>query len=158
MQTKNHPVTLLLICITVTLLATNVAAQEKKIDRSQLPAPVEATVKAQSEGATVSGFSTETEHGQTYYEAELKINGHSKDLLMDAQGNVVEIEEEVGMDALPDAVKGGLQTKAGDGKLLKIESLTKHGTLVAYEAQVIKKGKKSEIQVGPDGKPLAHEE
>jgi hypothetical protein len=39
-----------------------------------------------------------------------------------------------------------------------VESLTKHGTLVAYEAQVLNKGKKSEIQVGPDGKPLAHEE
>jgi hypothetical protein len=29
--------------------------------------------------------------------------------------------------------------------------------LVAYEAQVLTGGKKSEIQVGPDGAPLAHE-
>jgi hypothetical protein len=29
---------------------------------------------------------------------------------------------------------------------------------VAYEAQVLTDGKKSEVQVGPDGKPLAHKE
>jgi hypothetical protein len=29
---------------------------------------------------------------------------------------------------------------------------------VAYEAKVSTNGKKSEVQVGPDGKPLEHEE
>jgi hypothetical protein len=39
-----------------------------------------------------------------------------------------------------------------------VESLTKKGKLVAYEAKVNTGGKKSEVQVGPDGKPLDHEE
>ena len=30
--------------------------------------------------------------------------------------------------------------------------------LVAYEAQVMSEGKKSEVQIGPDGKALNHEE
>ena len=55
-------------------------------------------------------------------------------------------------------MKEGLQAKAGKGKLLKVESVTKHDKLVAYEAQVMSEGKKSEVQVGPDGKPLNHEE
>jgi len=29
---------------------------------------------------------------------------------------------------------------------------------VAYEAKVIREGKKSEVQAGPDGRPLNHEE
>jgi hypothetical protein len=68
------------------------------------------------------------------------------------------VEEQVALDALPAAVKAGLQAKAGDGKLVKVETLTKQDKLVAYEAQVTRDGKKSEIQVGPDGKPLDHEE
>ena len=40
----------------------------------------------------------------------------------------------------------------------KVESLTKNGKLVAYEAIVSTGTGKSEIQVGPEGKPLAHEE
>lgn len=144
----------------VATLATLAIAQEqeKKIQRSDLPAPVEKSVAAQSQGATIKGFSQEKENGQTYYEAEMTVNGHSKDVLIDPNGNVVEVEEQVALDSLPAEVKGGLQAKAGKGKIVKVESLTKHDKLVAYEAKVQTAGKRSEIQVGPDGKPLDHEE
>lgn len=62
------------------------------------------------------------------------------------------------MDALPAAVKAGLQAKAGEGKRVKVESIMKKDNLVAYEAQVRNGSKRSEVQVGPDGKPLDHEE
>ena len=140
------------------LLAGNTSGQEKKIKRADLPAAVEKTVAAQSSGATIRGFSTEKENGKTLYEAELTVNGHSKDISMTADGSIVEIEEQVAMDSLSPEVKAGLQAKAGDGKILKVESLTKKDKIVAYEAKVETKGKKTEIQVGPDGKPLDHEE
>jgi hypothetical protein len=140
------------------LLAGNASAQEKKIKRSDLPPAVEKTVAVQSAGATIRGFSTEKENGQTLYEAELTVNGHSKDISMTADGSIVEIEEQVSLDSLPAEVKAGLQVKAGTGKILKVESLTKKDKIVAYEAKVETNGKKTEVQVGPDGKPLDHEE
>jgi len=139
-------------------LAGIASAQEKKIKRSDLPPAVEKTVAEQSKGATIRGFSTEQEKGQTLYEVEMTVSGHSKDVSMTADGTIVEVEEQVAMDSLSAGVKAGLQAKAGAGKILKVESLTKKGTLVAYEAQVETNGKKSEVQVGPDGKPLDHEE
>src|SRR5437899_1803660 len=57
-----------------------VAAQEKKIKRSDLPPAVEKTVARESVGATIRGFSEEKENGQTFYEAEMTVNGHSKDV------------------------------------------------------------------------------
>jgi hypothetical protein len=140
------------------LLAGTASAQEKKIKRSDLPPAVEKTVAEQSKGATIRGFSTEQEKGQTLYEVEMTVSGHSKDVSMTADGTIVEVEEQVAMDSLSAEVKAGLQAKAGAGKILKVESLTKKGKLVAYEAQVETNGKKSEVQVGPDGKPLDHEE
>jgi len=149
----------LLVLVTIAVASTLFAQeQEKKIQRSELPAAVEKTVAEQSKGATIKGFSQERENGQTYYEAEMMVNGHSKDVLIDANGNIAEVEEQVSLDSLPAAVKGGLQSKAGNGTITKVESLTKHDKLVAYEAQVKTAGKRSEIQVGPDGKPLDHEE
>jgi len=139
-------------------LATTVVAQEKKIQRADLPSAVEKTVAAQTQGATIKGFSQEKENGQTLYEAETTVNGHSKDITIDANGALVEIEEQVALDSLPSTVKAGLQAKAGEGKIVKVESLTKHDKIVAYEAKVQTAGKKTEIQVGPDGKPLDHEE
>jgi hypothetical protein len=132
--------------------------QEKKIQRSDLPPAVERAVAEQSKGATIRGFSEEQENGQTFYETELMVNGHSKDVLVDVNGAVVEVEEEVSTESLPAAVRQGLQEKAGNGKLVKVEKLTKKDKLVAYEAQVLINGKKSEVQVGPDGKLLDHEE
>jgi hypothetical protein len=140
------------------LLSALGIAQEKKIERSDLPPAVEKTVAEQSKGATIRGFSQEQEKGQTFYEAELIINGHSKDVLMDGAGEVVEVEEQVALESLPAQVQAGLRAKAAGGKIGKVESLTKKDKLVAYEAKVVKDGKKSEIQVGPDGKALDHEE
>jgi hypothetical protein len=150
--------TAVFVIVASALLTASAISQEKAIKRAQLPKPVEATVAAQSQGAKVRGFSVEKENGQTYYEAQFLVNGHTKDVLMDPDGKIVEVEEQVAMDALPGQVRDGLQDKAGKGRLVNVESITKHDRLVAYEARVITAGKNSEIQVGPDGKPLDHEE
>jgi hypothetical protein len=55
-------------------------------------------------------------------------------------------------------VRDGLRHLAGSGTITKVESLSKKDAIVAYEAHVQTNGKKAEIQVGPDGKPLAHPE
>jgi len=148
------------ICVLVVSLMVvgSAFAQEKKIKRSELPAAVEKTVVEQSKGATIRGFSEEKENGQTTYEAEMLVDGHTKDVQMDSNGAVMEIEEQVDLQTVSAEVKAGLEAKAGKGKITKVESITKKDKLVAYEAQVVTDGKKSEVQVGPDGKPLDHEE
>jgi hypothetical protein len=133
-------------------------AQERKIYRTELPPAVDKTVQEQSVGATIRGFSTELEQGQRTYEVELSVNGHGKDISMDPQGRIVEVEEEVAIDSLPSAVKEGLTRMAGSGRLSKVESITKGGKLVAYEAVLVAGKRRSEIQVGPDGKRLTHPE
>lgn len=149
------------ILVIAGLTAAGMAAaqgQEKKINRSDLPAAVEKTVAAESAGATIKGFSREKENGQIFYEAEMTVNGRTKDMLIDANGAVVEVEEEVALDSLSPEIKAGLLAKADKGKITTVETIKKRNKLVAYEAKVNTNGKKSEVQVGPDGKPLDHEE
>jgi uncharacterized membrane protein YkoI len=136
------------------LLCVSAQGSEKKVKMKDLPKAVQKTVQEQSNGGTISGLSKEVEHGKTYYEVELKVNGHGKDMLIDPTGAIVEVEDEVTMDSLPPAVKTALEAKAGKGKIIKVESITKNNTLVAYEAQVNTAGKKSEIKVGPEGKAI----
>jgi uncharacterized membrane protein YkoI len=144
--------------VPILMFSAIAGSQEKKITRSDLPPAVEKTVEAQSKGATIRSFSKETEDGQVRYEVALMVDGHSKDVAMDTGGAIVEVEEQVAIDSLPGPVREGLQAKAGKGKLLKVESITKHDKLMAYEAQVMTGGKKSEVQVNSEGKPLDHEE
>jgi hypothetical protein len=150
----------LILAALVTGLATlsAIQAQEKKLKREELPPAVEKTVAEQSKGAAIRGFSTELEDGKGLYEVELVVSGHGKDISMDEKGNIVEVEEEVSIESLPASVKDGFTKAAGSGTVGKVESITKNGKLVAYEAVVKTGTKHSEIQVGPDGKKLAHPE
>lgn len=145
---------------TAFVLASTLVAvgQEKKMDKFSLPPAVQKTAEEQSKGATVKGYSTEVENGKRTYEVEMIVNGHSRDIEIAADGTLNEIEEEVAFSALPANVQTALTAKAAGAKITKVESLTKHGKLVAYEAATLNGTKKGEIQVGPDGGKLAHAE
>jgi uncharacterized membrane protein YkoI len=151
---KTYQATLLATTLCISALGL---AEEKAISRSDLPPAVEKTLQQQLKGATVKGFSAEKENGRVVYEAQLLVNGHTKDILLDASGTIQEVEEEVAFDSLPIEVKASLRARAKNGKITKVESLIKQDKLVAYEAQVEKNGKQSEIQVGPKGERLMRE-
>lgn len=146
---------LLGLCTCVVAFA---AVKERTLQKSDLPAAVQKTADEQSKGATVRGYASEVEDGKLQYELQLTVNGHSKDVSIASDGTVLEVEEQVDLSALPAGVREGLQKKAGAGKIAKVESLTKGGKLVAYEAQVLTGTKHSEVQVGPNGQSLAHPE
>lgn len=89
---------------------------------------------------------------------QLMVGDRTKAVTIDPQGNILEVEEQIAPDALPANVFHGLSAQARKGRLAKVESLTRQGKIVAYEAQVITDGKQSQIQVGADGQKLAHKE
>lgn len=130
---------------------------ERSVKLKDLPPAVQQTVKEQSRGGKIRGLAEEIKHGETFYEMELEVKGHSKDVIMDSLGNLVEIEEEVSLSSLPAAARITLEKQAGNGKIKEVESITKNNVIVAYEAE-IKIGKKSlEIRVTPDGQLLMTE-
>ena len=142
----------------VLAITLSASAQEKKIDRSALPPAVAKTVDQETKGATIKGFATEREHGKKVYEAETVVSGHTRDIQVAEDGTLTEVEEEVSFDSLSDSVKKGLTAKAAGAKITKVESLTKGGKLVAYEAATVRGAKHGEVQVGPNGAALKHEE
>ncbi len=146
------------VLASIFVLAITASAQEKKIERSLLPPAVEKAVRTETTGATIKGFAQEREHGKTFYEVETVLNGRTRDILFAVDGTVTEVEEEVPFDSLPADVQAGLKRKAAGAPIDKVESLTKSGKLVAYEGHIKRNGKSGEIQVGPKGGNLAHEE
>jgi hypothetical protein len=118
-----------------------------------LPPEVQKTVVEQSQGAKIRGFSKEIEQGKTFYEVELFVNGHTKDVLMDPSGAVVAIEEQVELAALPPAVKSAIEKHAGKRRILLVESVIKDGAVAYYEAHIKNRLRISEFKVGPDGQP-----
>jgi len=155
---KGHMAIALPFAACMLLAGTSLAQETERPARMRdLPQAVQTTVREQSRGAAVRGLSIETEKGQTFYEASLKVKGRVRDVLIDADGNVVEIEEQVTLASLPPAARAEIVKQAGKGRILTVESITKNNAIVAYEAHVKTTGKISEIKVDPDGKPLPPE-
>jgi uncharacterized membrane protein YkoI len=147
------------LLLTVALIGTlPLHGQDKKISRAQLPSAVAQTADKETQHATVKGYATEREHGKTFYEVETMVSGHTRDLQIDSSGMLTEVEEEVSMGSLSPAVQSAIKAKAMSAQIVKVESLTKGGKLVAYEASTVKNGKKGEVQVGATGETLKHEE
>jgi hypothetical protein len=131
-------------------LAPLALAQETKVKMKDLPAAVQKAVQEQTRTAKLRGLSKEVENGKTLYEAETTVNGKSRDILIDADGKVVEVEEATTLSAIPEPARKAFQQEAGAGKILTVETVTK-GSVVSYEAVIQKGGKKAEIKVRGDG-------
>jgi hypothetical protein len=140
-----------ILCVTA---ATQSDAAEQRVKRDELPPAVARTVQDLGRSAELRGLSKESEDGSVVYEAEFTVDGRSKDVLIDSGGKVLEVEQETEVDDLPVIVRDGLTALAGSGKIVEVETLTRNDRVFAYEAEVRTGLKKSEIQVGPDGKLL----
>ena len=141
-----------LVAVAIIAAASAVCAAEQKVQMKDLPPAVRDAVQRETKDATVKGLAKETEGDKTFYEAETEVKGHSRDLLFDTSGKLVEVEEETAVDAAPAAVKATLEKR---GKIVKLETVTKDAR-VTYEGVVDKSGRKSEVAVDADGKPVKH--
>lgn len=140
----------------LTALALGAAAfpvlAEKPLQRKDLSAAVEKTLAKEIEGATLKGLSSEPCEGPsrgTCYEVETVRGDRPRDLIIDAKGVVVEVEEGIALADVPEPVK---RAAAGFGRVVTAEKATRDGA-VSYELVVEKAGKKSEHVFRPDGTP-----
>ncbi len=136
-------------------LATSVpsSAREQQVKIDDLPAAVKQTVLEVSKGVKRRELTREVENGETFYEAELEVNGRTRDVIMDASGIVVLIEEEVDWNLVPAAVRATIETAAQGRKILFVETLTRNDKIEAYEAHVRKWWwREMEIKVDPEGR------
>jgi len=140
--------------IVIAIGFSSARASEKAINMKDLPAAVRRTVQEQSQGAVIRRLSKEIEGGKTVYEVEMKVKGHGKDVTIDASGEVIEVEEEVPLESLPNAARAAIEKAAGRGQITKVERVS-GGKQAAYEAHVRRDGKTSEIKIGDDGRFLS---
>jgi uncharacterized membrane protein YkoI len=123
---------------------------EVKVKMRDLPPAVQKAVREQSKGAVLRGLAKEVEKGVTLYEAELKVNGRTRDVSFDTDGKVVSVEEEVPLGSIPPGAQAAIRKSVGAGKLQLVEAVTSGGT-VYYEAHIKSGGKTSEIKVDANG-------
>ncbi len=126
---------------------------------TSLPAAVEAAIKALYPQAVIEEVQVEQE-GLKVYEVELEQNRQDVEVTVAPDGTIVEVETELAMEDLPPAVAAAI-TQAAEGARIKevIEEVTYAVVKLvkldrpqtSYEAELIRDGKISEIEVAADG-------
>lgn len=140
----------LAITTAAALLALGTAAAEKTVRLQDLPAAVQKTVREQTRNAILVGLAREDERGVVVYEAETKLDGRTRDLTINAAGEVIEVEEELPLSQVPAAARAAIEKAAAGGSLERVESVTKAGA-TRYEATYRAGGRKSRVVVSSDG-------
>lgn len=145
----------LTVLLAVVVFCLSFLAQENKgksLLLKDLPAVVQKTVEDNVKGGQIKNISKEKEDGIEQYEVESLVNGKSRDFNVDTKGNLLVVEESTTIDAIPAAAKASILKKVADGKLRTVETFTKPGQPLMYEAAYIdKKGKHHEVLVKADG-------
>src|ERR1700740_2020707 len=87
------------VCLAAALVAVvNASSAEEQVKKTDLPAVVQKAADAQSAGASVLGYTKDKKHGRFEYEVQLMVGDHTKDVTIDPQGRVLEVEEQVAAD------------------------------------------------------------
>jgi len=127
---------------------------EREVTEAQVPAPALAELKKLAGRATITEFAEEVEHGHTFYEGSWQTpSGAKMDVLVTASGDLVEIEERVTADQVPEAVLKAAGKAAGKGAKLGFEKKT----MVLYEVKFRKGGRRHELLLTPDGRAVEEE-
>jgi len=137
------------------IVALVAVAQENKgkgLQLRDLPAAVQKTVQDHLMGGEIKSIGKEREDGVEQYEVESVLNGNSRDFNVDSKGNLLLVEIATTLDAIPAAARASILQKVSDGKLAAVETFTKTGQAMMYEASYTgKNGKKHEVLVKADG-------
>jgi len=124
-------------CLLLLTIAGLVFGAEKKVQMKDLPPDVQKTVQEQTKGATIKAL--------------IKVNGKTRDFIVDEKGTVVEVEEQTSLDKIPAAAKAAIEKTIAGGKLGMVETFTKGGQTSYEAAYTTKSGKKASINVKADG-------
>jgi uncharacterized membrane protein YkoI len=148
---ENRMMKSMVIVLVATLLGTaGVWADGKEVSAAQLPEAVMTAVKKVCPEGIIQEIELEKDDGQQVYEVELMVGKKGCDLKIALDGTVLEIERQVTVEELPEAVRNTLALFS-DAEVRKAE-MVQEDNEVSYEA-VLKMGEHSfELEIAPDGK------
>jgi hypothetical protein len=132
------------VCLSVAALG-----DAKSVKQSKLPPAVLRTAEAQSAGATVTGYWADKVDGVTVYRMDLMADGKTRTIVMDSDGTVTSVEQQVEWSELPPDVQKNFESVSHKGKLGPVSTVSSGGEVVAYEAMLTIGNDRHRVRVKP---------
>jgi len=150
---------LVITLVSAALLTTlSQANAGEEVGKNQVPkAVLEAFAKAYPNAEDLK-FEKESFEGKKAYEVEYKDNGKEYEVMYSTDGVLVQKEEAIDVNLLPETVTHAIKKEHPKAKIEEAEKLMKpDGTLTGYEVEIKAGKKKLELEVDATGKILKTE-
>jgi hypothetical protein len=137
-------------------------AKPEKVPLDKVPKAVMDAIKGRFPGCDITSVEKELEDGKVVYDVELKHGGKKYEMDIHEDGTVVEIEKEVALKDVPEAVKKAVEAKYPKSTIKEVMEVNKvkgkEETPIHYEITIETAEKKSlEVIVSLDGKSVKEE-
>jgi hypothetical protein len=136
------------------VLSVSALGAQKQIKQSKLPPAVQKSVEEHSAGATVTGYTSDKVDGTMVYRMDLVAEGLTRGIVMDSEGNVLSVEQEVAWSELPADVQKNFSSVSSKGKLGAVSTVSESGAVVAYVAVLVVNGERHQVRVKPKAADL----
>lgn len=134
------------------LAQTQANPDESTVPMDQVPQEVMTTAEENAGGVTFEQVSVENEDGTEIYEFAATKEGMGYEVDVLADGTLEEIEEEIAMDALPEAVSSALEAELAGFEPEYIEKSTREdGSTVVFEFEGQHEGQAIDAEINEDG-------
>ncbi|SNX58804.1 Putative beta-lactamase-inhibitor-like, PepSY-like [Nitrosomonas ureae] len=148
-----------MILATLWIALGPVHASENEVSKDQVPKTVLEAFEKSYPNAKEVEFEQGMIEGKTVYEIEYKENGREYEIMYDADGEILQKEESIDMETLPEPVAQAIAKAYPKATLEEAEKvMNPDGTVTGYEVEIMSEGKKFELQVDTYGKILKTEQ
>ncbi len=149
-------------CLAVLLAALSIGCSQR-VDLAMTAPQAAEAIKSAFPDATLVKATREPKAGLKTYEATLMRDGRTTDVLVSAEGALIEIENQVSLEEVPAPAADTIKGIVGKGRITRLEKVEHRYALescqmtridppsVFYEVKYRKWGIRDEAQVNPDG-------
>lgn len=133
---------------------------EQEIAEKQVPTAVLKTFKAAYPNAKDIEYTKEKEDGQAVYEIEFELSERELEALYNADGKLLEVEEEIGLKEVPAVVLNQLKKEFKSYEIEEVERVNKDNqTYYELEVEIIENNQEKEYELlySADGKLVKRE-
>jgi len=128
----------------------------KEVKLEDVPPAAQAVIQSQTSGGTIKKITCDKEDGEHFYKVKYIKGNREFELTVDRDGKVMETEEILAMEDLPQAVQETVKAKTA-GSIIKELALETEDGKTFYEVEFEKGGEEHKLKIAEDGTVLDHD-
>ena len=151
------------LCIVIAVMLCATAYGEKEGKKCSLPTAIEAAVKAIFPNGVITDSKKEEEEIKVF-KVEVKEGDKETDVKVAKDGTVMEVESDDSIETVPAAVAATIKAQNAELKEVskeieyaKLQVVVLDTPITTYSAEIIKDGKKIELEIAADGTIIEQE-